>query len=201
MTPTPAQLFTVFPHLTRALVDELIGAMTERDINTPARIAAFLGQTAVESELFTRFEENLNYSAERMIVIWPRRFPTLDVARPYAHDPGALANRVYAGRLGNGDETSGDGWRYRGAGAIQLTGHDNHAAAQAAFGLPLEDVGAWLRSSEGACRSAAWFWQRERLNALADADDQIGVTMRVNGGTTGLEQRIALTSAVLRVLS
>ena len=201
MSPTPAHLLTVFPRLSGALVAALTAAMAERNINTPRRISSFLGQTAVESQLFTQFEENLNYSAERLMVVWPRRFPTLEVATSYAHNPEALANRVYAGRLGNGDEASGDGWRYRGAGAIQLTGRDNQGACALAFGVPLEDVGAWLRGPAGACRSAGWFWQREGLNALADADNQIAVTMRVNGGTIGLERRIATTSAVLRVLS
>jgi putative chitinase len=201
VTLTREHLLAVFPHLSAALTAALTAAMAERNINTPRRVASFLGQTAVESQMFTQFEENLDYSVDRLLVVWPRRFPTLGVATPYARNPEALANRVYAGRLGNGDEASGDGWRYRGAGAIQLTGRDNQGACALAFGIPPDDVGAWLRGPEGACRSAGWFWQREGLNALADADNQIAVTMRVNGGAIGLERRIAATSAVLRVLS
>ncbi len=201
MMIAPEQLRSVFPNLSSPVISWLISSMTERGINTPRRIASFLGQTAVESKLFTCFEEDLNYSAERLTVVWPKRFPTLEAAAPYARNPEALANKVYADRMGNCDEASGDGWRHRGAGAIQLTGLANQAACALAFGVPIESIGDWLREPEGACRSAAWFWQRRGLNDLADADDQISVTMRVNGGTIGLEQRIALTSAVLRVLS
>jgi putative chitinase len=175
--------------------------MDEFDIDTVARRAAFLATVAHESAHLTRTDENLNYSIDRLPQVWPRRFPTASAAAPYARNPQALANHVYADRMGNGNEASGDGWTYRGVGLIQLTGKGNHAACAAHFGIPLDRFGAWIRTPEGAARSAGWFWATFGLNEIADKGDQSAVCKRVNGGLNGLAERVALFRVAQEVLS
>lgn len=168
----------------------LNSSMAEFEINTPKRQAAFLAQIAHESGSLARVSENLNYSYERLLQVFPKYFDAA-TAGHYARQPERIANRVYANRMGNGDEASGDGWRNRGAGLIQTTGANNHARVAEHFGIPREQVGDWLRTPEGACRSAGLFWYDNGLNALADAGDFLRITKRVNGGTHGLEERTA----------
>ena len=175
----------------------LNAAMALHAIDTPDRIAAFVAQLAHESGEFTHLTENLTYTkAERICAVWPKRFPTPASATPFVRNPEGLANRVYANRLGNGDAASGDGWRYRGRGLIQLTGRANYADAGAAVDLPLLDAPELLELPDGAARSAAWFWQSRGLNALADdrSDDDddadfVAITRLINGGTVGIEER------------
>lgn len=175
----------------------LSAAMARHAIDTPDRIAAFVAQLAHESGEFTRLSENLMYtSAERICAVWPKRFPDAASAAPFVRNPEALANRVYANRLGNGAAASGDGWRYRGRGLIQLTGRANYADAGAGVDLPLLDAPELLEQPDGAARSAAWFWQSRGLNALADdrSDDDddadfVTITRLINGGTVGIEER------------
>jgi putative chitinase len=177
--------------------------MTASGITTPRRIAAFVGQVAWESTQFTQIEENLNYSAERLMAVWPTRFPRMPdlLAQRCAHNPEFLANVVYCDRMGNGDEESGDGYRYRGAGLIQLTGHDNHAKFASAAKQAPATVGDYLRTSRGAAQSAVWFWQTKGLNRYADLWLLTQLTSMINGGTDGLSQRIAFCNAALKACS
>lgn len=182
-------------------------AMQEFSINSPQRMAAFLAQIAHESRELNRLEENLNYSAKRLCQVWPRRFPTLAAAEPYANNPEKLANRVYAGRLGNGDEKSGDGWRFRGRGLIQLTGRSNYAACRRALGVDLIKSPYRLVEPGTAARSAAWFWSSRGLNELADhrpGDDDEADFRRIgtiiNGGTIGMAERAKYWAAARQVL-
>ena len=181
-----------------AWLDALNAAMRGCDIATPARQAAFLAQVLHESGELRHLEESLNYSPQRLRQVWPRRFPTDEAAAAYGHAPERLANHIYADRLGNGDEASGDGWRYRGRGLIQLTGRDNYAALARA--LPIDALAdpALLLTPAGAALSAGWFWRAHGLNELADqavgadADARFAeITRRVNGGTNGLDERRA----------
>ena len=157
------------------------------DINTPQRVAAFLAQCGHESGGWTVFEENLNYSAQGLCSIFKKYFPTLDSATPYARQPEAIANRVYANRMGNGDETSGEGWKYRGRGLIQLTGKDNYTRCGKAIGADLVIANPdYLLTIEGAVKSALWFWTANKINTFADKEDLVGMTKKINGGTNGL---------------
>ncbi len=188
---------------TRALND----AMARFDIAGSQRMAAFLAQIAHESGQLSRLKENLNYSAARLMQVWPKRFPTLQKAQSYERNPEKLANYVYAGRLGNGDEASGDGWRFCGRGLIQLTGRGNPRAAAAGIGLPLESEPQLLEQPDAAALSAAWFWKSHGLNELADngnddddLEDFTTITRRINGGTVGLKERIAFWKSAKGVL-
>eukprot|EP01034_Spumella_vulgaris_P033660 gene33660-41528_t len=205
------QLLAIMP-LARARADlflaPLNAAMIEFDISSPARQAAFLATVAHESRQLAALEENLNYSADALARTWPQRFPPATAAA-YARQPERIANRAYGGREGNRDEASGDGWRNRGAGAIQLTFENNHAACALHFAVPRGDIAAWLRTPVGACRSAGWFWSTNRINAWADQGDFDGVCDVVNrgkktaniGDAIGWKDRLALYQLALEVLS
>ncbi len=165
-------------------------ACGEFDISTPQRLAAFLAQVAHESNGLTVFSENLNYSVDGLLKVFGKYFtPTL--ALSYAREPERIANRVYAMRLGNGDEGTGDGWRYRGRGPIQLTGRENYRKAGTALGADLEANPDSVVAPLVGSRVAAWFWNQRKLNPLADAGDFLQITKRINGGTNGLADREA----------
>ncbi|TAN57611.1 MAG: glycoside hydrolase family 19 protein [Magnetospirillum sp.] len=168
----------------------LAEACAEWGIDTPLRLAAFLAQIAHESGQFRSLAENLNYSAEALLRVFPRHFDA-GRAAAYARQPERIAARVYANRMGNGDEASGDGWRYCGRGLIQVTGKTNYAACGAALGLDLIAQPELLEHPGPAARSAGWFWHRNALNRPADARDIETITRRTNGGLTGLEDRKA----------
>lgn len=173
--------------------------MTAGGITTPRRVAAFIGQMAWESSLFTQVEENLNYSAARMAVVWPSRFTgNVGLAEACEHNPQALANTVYCDRMGNGNAASGDGWRYRGSGLVQLTGKEMHAKFALAAKMSVDDAANYMRTPKGAAQSACWFWQLKNLNRLADLWLLMQITQLINGGTNGLSQRIALCNAALK---
>ena len=155
----------------------------------PKRMAAFLAQVAHESGGFNFVKEGLNYSAASLRKTWPTRFPTLAAAQPYARNSEKIANKVYANRMGNGTEASGDGFKFRGRGLIQLTGKDNYSRFAKSIGMTLNEAVAYLETSEGAVASAAWFWDANKLNVYADKGDFIGLTRRINGGTIGLADR------------
>jgi len=174
--------------------------LPDYDINTPERVACFLGQTMVESAGYNALVENLNYRPETLVKIWPSHFPNMEVANEYAHQPEKIANRAYAGRMGNGDEASGDGWNYCGRGLIQITGKANYAAFAESIDTPVEQVPEFLGTFEGAVQSACWFWENNNLNALADNGDVLGITKKVNGGTLGLEERQQHTQNAHQVL-
>jgi len=170
------------------------------NMNTPERQAAFVGQCMHESGNFKTLQENLNYSADRMHIVWPSRFPTLDSAKPYDRNPEKIANKVYSNRMGNGNEASGEGYKYRGRGLIQLTGKDNYVNAAKALDADLVNNPELVSEPKYAALTAGWFWNKRNLNAEADAKDYTGMTRKINGGVLGINERIARINAVLAEL-
>lgn len=166
-------------------------AMVEFGISAPTAQAMFIAQFGHETAGYSRTVEGLSYSAEALIRTWPSRFPTIDAARPYERAPERLANYVYAGRMGNGDEASGDGWRYRGRGVPMLTGRSNYAAAGPALGVDLVGLPDLLLQPSIGARCAGWFWRTRGCNASAEAGDVEKVTRLINGGLIGLDDRRA----------
>ena len=163
--------------------------LPEYDINTPERVAAWLAQCAHESGNFKFLKENLNYKAASLRKVFPKYFADDAIAQQYEKKPEKIANRVYANRMGNGDEASGDGFRYLGRGLIQLTGKNNYTIFAASIDTPLEQIPEYLQTFEGAIQSACWFWEQNNLNQWADKKDILTLTKRINGGTIGLEDR------------
>jgi putative chitinase len=183
--------------------EALCQILPEYDINTPQRVAAFIAQCAHESGGFKALKENLNYKAVTLRKIFPKYFPDDATANHYASLPNkqeAIANKVYANRMGNGDEASGDGFRYCGRGLIQLTGKDNYSWFAASLEIPVEEASEYLQTFEGAVQSACWFWESNNLNQWADKGDILTLTKRINGGTIGLEDRIKHYNHALHVL-
>lgn len=180
-------------HIPDSVIAQLPSVISTYKIDTALRLAHFLAQTGHESAQFKAVSENLNYGAKGLRGIFGKYFPTDALAAAYERKPEKIANKVYASRMGNGDEASGDGYKYRGRGYIQLTGKDNYKAFDAT--VP-EDITANpdLVATQYPLLSAAWFWNKNGLNAIADkgADDATvtAVTKRVNGGTIGLPDRI-----------
>lgn len=201
---TKEQLLKIFPTIKKANLDEiwqpLNDAMVEFGIDTPARKAMFLAQCAHESGMFGRVTENLNYRAETLLKVFPKYYKTLNEAVAHARKPELIANRVYSSRMGNGDANTGDGYRYRGRGLIQLTGKTNYLECSKGLNIDLIKTPEYLETAVGASRSAAWFWSHNGLNRFADAGDVIGATKRINGGTNGLEERIELYKIAKSVL-
>ena len=188
---TAAQLCNIIscvPGRAAEIIGPLNQAMLEFAINTPLRQAAFIAQTAHESIGFTAFRENLNYSAQALVNTWPRRF-TVETAKLYARQPEKIANCAYASRIGNGNEASGDGWRYRGRGMSQVTGRDNYKACGVGLSLDLLSTPELLEQLIHAFRSGAWFWKSRNLNLLADKADFLEITKAINGGTNGQDDR------------
>lgn len=174
--------------------------LPDYDINTPHRVAHFVAQCAHESNNFLFIKENLNYRAASLRKVFPKYFPTDALAAEYANRPERIANRVYANRMGNGDEASGDGFRYCGRGLIQLTGRDNYTFFAGSLGIPVEEASEYLQTFEGAAQSACFFWESNNLNRFADANDVRGLTRAINGGYIGLEDRIKHTNHALHVM-
>lgn len=167
----------------------------------PKRMAAFLAQIAHESGGFNFTKENLNYSAQALMKTWPKRFPTTAVANQYARNQEKIANKVYANRMGNGAESSGDGFKYHGRGLIQLTGKDNYRKFANAIDKTIEETVLYLETPEGAVSSAGWFWDINKLNIYADKNDFVGLTRRINGGTNGLADRKHHYDVALKALT
>jgi len=204
---TPSRLKAIIPRCySETWCPHLVAAATRWDILPPHRLAPWLAQIAVESSEMSRLEENLYYtSADRLMAVWPSRFQTPVEAAPYLREPQALADHVYANRLGNGPEASGDGWRYRGRGLIQLTGRANYTAYAAASGLALVGGPELLLVPANAADSSGWFWSMRGLGEIADAADTAlrsgdepaatrafrTLTRRVNAGLEGLDRRLA----------
>ena len=167
--------------------------LPDYEINTPKRIAAFMAQCAHESGSFTSLKENLNYKPASLRKLFGKYFPTDELAEEYCSKPNkqeAIASRIYANRMGNGPEESGDGYKYCGRGLIQLTGKSNYVAFADSLEITPEEASEYLATFEGAAQSACWFWETNNLNALADKGDILTMTKRINGGTIGLEDRI-----------
>jgi putative chitinase len=180
--------------------DAIYEILPEYDINTPERVAAFIAQCAHESGGFKFLKENLNYKAASLRSVFPKYFPTDDLAKAYEKRPEKIANRVYANRMGNGSEESGDGWRYCGRGLIQLTGKNNYTFFAGSLEIPLEECSEYLETFEGAVQSACFFWDQNGLNKWADAKDILTLTKRINGGTIGLEDRQKHYNHALHIL-
>ena len=170
--------------------DSMCQILPVYEIDTPERVAAWLAQTAHESGYFHFLKENLNYKAASLQKVFKKYFPTEEMAKAYEKQPAKIANRVYANRMGNGDEASGDGFRYLGRGLIQLTGKNNYTFFAASIDTPLEEIPEYLQTFEGAVQSACWFWEQNGLNKFADSRDIVTVSKRINGGTIGMEDRI-----------
>lgn len=174
--------------------------LDDYEINTPLRVAHFVAQCAHESGNFVFIKENLNYKAASLMAVFRKYFPTQELAQQYANRPERIANRVYANRMGNGPEDSGDGWRYCGRGLIQLTGKDNYTFFAGSLGISVEEAAEYLATFEGAAQSACFFWEQNNLNRFADANDTKGLTRAINGGYIGLEDRIKHTEHALHIL-
>ena len=177
--------------------------LSDYDINTPNRIAAFVAQCAHESGGFMVLKENLNYKAATLRKIFPKYFPNDQIAQEYASKPNkqvAIASKVYANRMGNGDEASQEGYKFCGRGLIQLTGRSNYQAFADSLEMDINDVPEYLATFEGAAQSACWFWETNKLNQWADAGDILTLTKRINGGTIGLEDRKKHYEHALHVL-
>jgi len=180
--------------------EALCRILPDYDINTVPRVAAFLAQTAHESGNYRAIKENLNYKAESLMRVWPRYFPSMEIAKAYEKKPEKIANRAYANRMGNGPEESGDGWRYCGRGLIQLTGKDNYTRYAQSLEISVEEASEHLTTFEGCVQSAAWFWEANNLNQWADSGDILTLTKRINGGTLGLADRQKHYDHALHVL-
>jgi len=179
-------------------LDPINQALKKYALDSNRRIAAFIGQCQHESGNFKFVKENLNYSAESLMKTWPSRFPDLDTANQYAHNQEKIANKVYAGRMGNTED--GDGFKYIGRGVIQITGKDNYKNCGEALDLDLLDNPDLISEPNGAVLSAGWFWNKHGLNILADAQDYTNMTKRINGGILGLDDRVMKINKVLDVL-
>lgn len=179
--------------------EELSELLPVFDITSPARVAAFIAQTAHESGGYVHLKENLNYSGDALCRVWPKHF-NAENKDHYNRNPEAIANRAYRNRMGNGDEDTGDGWQFRGRGLIQLTGRNNYTAFAESAEITVEEAAEYLETPRGAVHSACWFWYSNDLNTFADAGDFVGMTKRINGGTIGLEDRIKHYEHALHVL-
>lgn len=171
------------------LFEALQKYLPKYEINSPERLAGFLAQCGHESMDFTVLKENLNYGAKGLRGVFPKYFPDDATAAKYERKPEMIANKIYASRMGNGDEKSGEGYKYRGRGAIQLTGKENYTNFAKSIGKTLDETIAHLETLDGAIESACWFWKKNGLNEIADKKDIVAMTKRINGGTIGLEDR------------
>jgi putative chitinase len=187
-------------HIDSKWVDPLNETFKRFDILTPRQQAAFIGQCGHECGHFKMLEENLNYRAETLAKLWPKRFPTLEFAKQYERNPKKIANYVYANRMGNRDEASGDGYRFRGRGCIQLTGSAGYYHAGKALGVDFVMQPELVATPQYAALTAGFFWNTQRLNALAEVLNHTALTKKINGGTIGLDDRIKHTNHALAVL-
>lgn len=187
------QMKTILPRMNwekaEAYIPYITTVLPKFDIDTPLRKAHFLAQVAHESGGLKYSQENLNYSSQGLRSVFGKYFKTMEIAEAYARKPEKIANRVYANRMGNGDEASGDGWKFKGRGLIQLTGRDNYQRFGVDYGVDCVNNPDLLLDPEWALTSACWFWKKRNLNIYADNDDILMVTKRINGGINGLNDR------------
>ena len=186
-------------------VSDWYNAMVEMfpkyEITTPNRVAGFIAQTAHESASYKTITENLNYSAKALNAIFGKYFHRAGVdAQKYHRQPEKIANRIYAGRMDNGDTASGDGWTFRGGGILQLTGRYNYTEFGKTVGMSAEEATDYVRTPKGAIESACWFWKTNNINKYCDNDDIVRMTKRINGGTIGLADRKKHYAHALEVL-
>lgn len=201
-----AVAFSAVARKNDGLLSVLSEEMIKAGIDTPLRICHFLAQMAHESAGFTILQENLNYSADGLARIWPRRYAKdgkpNELALRLHRNPQGIANHTYANRMGNGDPASGDGWKYRGRGFVQITGKENYNVySQSIFGdnrlLENPDLASDISV---AAKIACAFWTRNKLNDLADKDDVVGITRRINGATIGIEHRKELLNKAKKAI-
>lgn len=201
---TASQFGKLFPNCKdpEGWVEAMNEVFPKYDITTPKRVAAFIAQCGHESGGWRTFSENLNYSAKSLDAVFGKYFVRAGRdANEYARQPEKIANIVYANRMDNGDTDSGDGWRYRGRGPIQLTGRANYSAFAADMGVDVVDNPDLVSEDKKvALMSAIWFWNKNGLNKFADADDIKTMTKRINGGYIGLEDRIHHWKEALHML-
>jgi putative chitinase len=188
-------------HIGPEWVDALNETFAKFGINSVRQQAAFIGECGHECGNFRILEENLNYRAATLMKLWSKRFPSLEIANQYAGNPKKIANNVYASRMGNRDESSGDGYRFRGRGCIQLTGHANYFHAGQALGVDFVMQPDLVATPKYAALTAGWFWSTHGCNPLADNADWTGLTKKINGGTIGLEERKRHIELAISVLS
>ena len=187
-------------HIGAEWVDALNETFTRFNLTTNNQKAMFIGQCSHECGNFRILEENLNYKAATLMRLWPKRFPTLEKANEYSGNSKKIANSVYSSRMGNRDENSGDGYRFRGRGCIQLTGHANYFHAGKALGVDFVSEPDLVATPKFASLTAGWFWSTHNCNAPSDALDYTKVTKIINGGTIGLDDRIKHVQQALAVL-
>jgi putative chitinase len=187
-------------HIGEQWVEPLNETFARFEISTPARQASFIGQASHESGNFKMLVENLNYRAETLMKVWSKRFSTLEFAKQYERDPKKIANSVYANRMGNRDEASGDGYRFRGRGLFQTTGHAGYFHAGKALGEDFVMNPDLVATPRYAALTAGFFWQTHKLNQYADARDFVTMTKKINGGTIGLADRQKHIAHALEVL-
>jgi len=194
-TVTNQNLYTLFPSSTFTVLDQFVSPINAvcntYGITMQVRIAMFVTQIGYESQGFMRLEENLNYGAEGLLATFPTHFDSI-TAQQYARQPEKIANRVYANRLGNGPESSGDGWKYRGRGTIQITGKYNYQTYAKLINMPVDQVVPYVSTPVGAVGVAGWFWQNHKLNIYADSQNLTQCTKIINGGLTGFDDRLRL---------
>lgn len=181
-------------------VDPIRKSCAKFGIDTVRELACFLSQSSHESSGYLHLEESLNYKPIRLMQVWPKRFPTLAIANQYAGNATKLANKVYGGRMGNGDEASGDGYIFRGRGLFQLTGRDNYTRFGKSVGMTAEQASVYINSKEGAAMSAAWFFDDRGIDRLAATPGVADETRAINGGIIGLPERKAHFDAVVNEL-
>lgn len=202
---TGAILKKICPKTKQSILDSYVDAINDvvdyyEISNTKQRLACYLAQIIHESGGFNLVVENLNYSAEGLMTVFKKYFPTIEMAREYARKPEKIANLVYANRMSNGPESSGDGWKFRGRGLIQLTGRHNYTKFANGLGISLDECVAYMETPEGAVSSSGWFWDNNDLNSYCDNNDFIGLTKRINGGTNGLQDRIHHYELAMKIL-
>jgi len=187
-------------HIGVEWVDALNETFNTFGISTKRQQAAFIGQCGHECGNFRVLKENLNYRAATLMKLWPKRFPTLEIANQYSGQPSKIANKIYSNRMGNRDEASGDAARFIGRGCIQLTGHANYFHAGQALGVDFVMEPDLVATPKYAALTAGWFWSTHNCNNLAEAADWVGLTKKINGGTIGLDDRVKHTNEAFAVL-
>lgn len=192
-------------HIDPTLADAFNETFERFGILTPLQQASWIGQCGHECGNFKIMEENLNYRAATLLKLFPKTPKrtwgfTPEEAAAYEKQPKRIANRIYSNRMGNRDEASGDGWRFRGSGFLQLTGHSNFYHAGKALGVDFVMEPELVRTPKYAAQTAGWFWQTHKLNQHADSRDFVTMTKRINGGTIGLDDRIKHINQALAVL-
>jgi len=197
---TSEQFLQITPKAPKIWIDALITEMSKQEINTPLRESAFIAQIAHESSELTHLEENLNYSAERLMVVFPKKFPTIEFAKQYNRNQEKIGNYIYANRMENGDEASGDGYKYHGRCPIQLTGKRNYRIYSELTGKLLIEHPELILDPGIGSQVTCLFWNQNGLNPLADAGDFQAITKRINGGLIGYAERLVYYQKAKKVL-